>query len=309
MPDTLPRIAILSWEPDAQPRSGATLFNSVDALLAEPAFDVLLLDLPSADAGQALRRLRRTEAYYFSLIYCTREPNAWAQALADGKAPSSLAALEPLWRAWHERLTLFNRGRVPERLESRVLAWLWLLAVPWAHAMHGQVLVWGVFDNLGEGRTTRQYAPLVDHLNSQLQHERIELKVLSQQDLEDAIASRSLALVTTTSTHFLNLRARWPLAGFAEPHRHVVPYRSVRLGCRPTMPSSPRHTAAVAAWPPSRVGNPLFLALTALCGRDGGGSAPAEICLCWCRQEGSLAALRLFLLTPRRRSGALKLPA
>ena len=95
----------------------------------------------------------------------------------------------------------------------RVLAWLWLLAVPWAHAMHGQVLVWGVFDNLGEGRTTRQYAPLVDHLNSQLQHERIELKVLSQQDLEDAIASRSLALVTTTSTHFLNLRARWPLAG------------------------------------------------------------------------------------------------
>ena len=126
MPDTLPRIAILSSEPDAQPRSGATLFNSVDVLLAEPAFDVLLLDLPSADAGQALRRLRRTEAYYFSLIYCTREPNAWAQALADGKAPSSLAALEPLWRAWHERLALFNRGRVPERLESRVLAWLWL---------------------------------------------------------------------------------------------------------------------------------------------------------------------------------------
>ena len=126
MPDTLPRIAILSWEPDAQPRSGATLFNSVDALLAEPAFDVLLLDLPSADAGQALRRLRRAEAYYFSLIYCTQEPDAWGQALADGKAPSSLAALAPLWRAWHERLALFNRGRVPERLESRVLAWLWL---------------------------------------------------------------------------------------------------------------------------------------------------------------------------------------
>ena len=85
MPDTLPRIAILSSEPDAQPRSGATLFNSVDALLAEPAFDVLLLDLPSADAGQALRRLRRSEAYYFSLIYCTQEPDAWGLALADGR--------------------------------------------------------------------------------------------------------------------------------------------------------------------------------------------------------------------------------
>lgn len=69
-----------------------------------------------------------------------------------------------------------------------------------------------------------------------------------------------------------------PLVRFAEPHRHVVPYRSVRVGCRPTMPSSPRHTAAVPAWPLFRVGNPLFLALTALCGRDG---APA------CRRQSA----------------------
>jgi len=126
MSDTLPRVAVLSREPETLPRNGVSQFSSLDALLAEPAFDVLLLDLPSADAGQALRRLRRSEAYYFSLIYCTQEPDAWGLALADGKALPSLAVLQPLWRLWRERLALFNRGRAPERLESRVLAWLWL---------------------------------------------------------------------------------------------------------------------------------------------------------------------------------------
>jgi diguanylate cyclase (GGDEF)-like protein/PAS domain S-box-containing protein len=80
-------------------------------------------------------------------------------------------------------------------------------------ADQGQPLVIGVFDNLGEGRTSWQYAPLVDYLNSRLERDRIELKVLSQQDLEEGIANRSLAFATTTSTHYLNLRARWPLAG------------------------------------------------------------------------------------------------
>ncbi|MWV11122.1 diguanylate cyclase [Pseudomonas sp. R-28-1W-6] len=126
MSDTLPRVAVLRWEPQAQSNSAVVVFTSVEALLAQPPFDVLLLDLPSADAGQALRRLRRAEAYHFSLIYCTQEPDAWGQALGDGKAPANLALLEPLWRLWRERLALFNRGRLPERLESRVLAWLWL---------------------------------------------------------------------------------------------------------------------------------------------------------------------------------------
>ncbi len=85
MSDTLPRVAVLSREPETLPRNGVSQFSSLDALLAEPAFDVLLLYLPSADAGQALRRLRRSEAYYFSLIYCTQEPDAWGLALADGR--------------------------------------------------------------------------------------------------------------------------------------------------------------------------------------------------------------------------------
>lgn len=126
MSETLPRVAVLCWEPDAQPNSAVTVFASVETLLAQPPFDVVLLDLPSADAGQALRQLRRVEAYHFKLIYCTQEPDAWGLALGDGKAPPSLALLQPLCRLWRERLALFNRGRAPERLESRVLAWLWL---------------------------------------------------------------------------------------------------------------------------------------------------------------------------------------
>ncbi|MFC7409359.1 EAL domain-containing protein [Hydrogenophaga atypica] len=107
-----------------------------------------------------------------------------------------------------------NKTLLRLRACRRLLFGLALLAMtPWVLAAHGQTLVLGVFDNLGEGRTQRQYAPLIEHLNSQLQHERIELKVLSQQDLEDGIASRTLAFVTTTPTHFVFLRQRWPLAG------------------------------------------------------------------------------------------------
>ncbi|MET1080388.1 MAG: diguanylate cyclase [Pseudomonas sp.] len=124
--DTLPRVAVLRREPDAQSSVSRAVFTSVEALLVQPPFDVLLLELPSTEAGQALRRLRRVEAYHFSLIYCTQEPDTWGQALGDGRAPPNLALLEPLWRLWRERLALFNRGRGPERLEGRVLAWLWL---------------------------------------------------------------------------------------------------------------------------------------------------------------------------------------
>gem|GEM_PF-6598534 len=73
--------------------------------------------------------------------------------------------------------------------------------------------------------------------------------------------------------------ARCPLVRFAEPHRHAVPYRSVHFDRRPTMTSSPRHRAAVAAWLDSRVGKSLFLALRASFGRDGGARLPAEIYL------------------------------
>ncbi len=74
-------------------------------------------------------------------------------------------------------------------------------------------LTLGVFDNLGEGRTELRYAPLVQYLNDSLPNDTVELRVLSQQGLERAIAERSLSFATTTSTHFLSLRARWPLAG------------------------------------------------------------------------------------------------
>lgn len=50
MTDLLPRIAVLCSAPETPQGIGVSLFSSVEALLVEPAFDVLLLDLPSADA-------------------------------------------------------------------------------------------------------------------------------------------------------------------------------------------------------------------------------------------------------------------
>lgn len=91
-----------------------------------PAYDVLLLDLPGARAGEALRALRMDRRYRFSLIYCCQDQDACCVALGDGAPPSDLGALASLWQLWNERFGLFNRGALPERFEARVLAWLWL---------------------------------------------------------------------------------------------------------------------------------------------------------------------------------------
>ncbi len=74
-------------------------------------------------------------------------------------------------------------------------------------------LVLGVFDNLGQGQTAVRYDPLVDYLNQTLKDQRVELRALSQADIEAGIANHSLSFVTTTSTHFLTVRARYPVAG------------------------------------------------------------------------------------------------
>ncbi len=95
-------------------------------MLQEPAFDALLLDLPSVEAEQALQQLRRIEAYQLSLIYCRQALSAWAQTLADGPPPASREDLLQACQQQRARLQLFNRGQPPARMESRTLAWLWL---------------------------------------------------------------------------------------------------------------------------------------------------------------------------------------
>ncbi len=99
----------------------------------------------------------------------------------------------------------------------RVRGWLlvgMLLCGASSHAAPaGAPLVFGVFDNLGQGQTALRYGPLVDYLNGALQGQRIELQVLSQAQLEAGIANRSLSFVSTTSAHFITVRGRYPLAG------------------------------------------------------------------------------------------------
>ncbi|MHC8339648.1 TackOD1 domain-containing metal-binding protein [Pseudomonas sp. HLT2-19-2] len=101
-------------------------FADLGSLLAAHAFDVLLLDLPAAYAGQVLRKLRSIPLYRYALIFCCRDQNDWCEALGDGACPVESSEIRNLWEVWQERYRLFNQGSAPERFESRVLSWLWL---------------------------------------------------------------------------------------------------------------------------------------------------------------------------------------
>lgn len=125
MPALTPRIAVLCQAPGRYPAALVDDYLTLEELLLAPSYDVLLLDLPSIQAGQALRRLRAVEAYHYTLVYCCQELDPWCAALGDGKVPE-LPAITPLWRLWRERLALFNNGLPAQRFETRVLTWLWL---------------------------------------------------------------------------------------------------------------------------------------------------------------------------------------
>ena len=129
MSATTPRIAVLA-APGAreQPHPQLHVFHDLGALLAAGPWDVLLLDQPGAQAGQALQQLRRAEGCRFLPIYCCRDQDDWCLALGDGTPPAQADALVAQWRLWRGRFALFNRGVAPERFDSRVLAWLWLRA-------------------------------------------------------------------------------------------------------------------------------------------------------------------------------------
>lgn len=121
-----PRIAVLGVSQASYSSIEVERLAALSDLRDAPAYDVLLLDLPGARAGEALRALRMDRRYRFSLIYCCQDQDACCVALGDGAPPSDLGALASLWQLWNERFGLFNRGALPERFEARVLAWLWL---------------------------------------------------------------------------------------------------------------------------------------------------------------------------------------
>ena len=121
-----PRIAVLGVSQASYSSIEVERLAALSDLRDAPAYDVLLLDLSGARAGEALRALRMDRRYRFSLIYCCQDQDACCVALGDGAPPSDLGALASLWQLWNERFGLFNRGALPERFEARVLAWLWL---------------------------------------------------------------------------------------------------------------------------------------------------------------------------------------
>ena len=74
------------------------------------------------------------------------------------------------------------------------------------HQTSKKILTFGVFNYLGDEQTYAKYIPIVDYLNQVLLHERIELQVLSHDEMDRRIAQGKLDLATTNPTHFLHIR-------------------------------------------------------------------------------------------------------
>ncbi|VVM42492.1 hypothetical protein PS662_00367 [Pseudomonas fluorescens] len=126
MPIPNPRIAVLGNRVTGLNLRELEHFSDLGSLVAAKAIDVVLLDMPAAYAGRALRKLRTVPAYRYSLIFCCRDQNDWCEALGDGACPVESSEIKSLWGMWKERFRTFSQGSVPERFESRVLSWLWL---------------------------------------------------------------------------------------------------------------------------------------------------------------------------------------
>jgi len=135
MPTSSPHIAVLGSFTSGLGSIELERFADLDSLLAVPAFDVLLLDMPGASAGKLLRKLRIDTSYRFSLIYCCRDLDGWCEALGDGAPPADLQEVTPLWNLWKARFSLFDSAGASDRFESRVLSWLWFRSSAEVHAL------------------------------------------------------------------------------------------------------------------------------------------------------------------------------
>lgn len=70
----------------------------------------------------------------------------------------------------------------------------------------------GVFAYLGYKETREKYQPLVEYLNHTLD-QKVILEVLTQEELNNKIASGKLDIVITNPTHFLVIRQKYALSG------------------------------------------------------------------------------------------------
>ena len=99
-------------------------FTSVASFQEEATVDIIILGLPESKVGHALAMLRKDSRYYFTLIYSLNQQGV-VQPLGDGSLPASAYEIEQEQAQLLKRLAAFNRGRSPESLEERVMAWLW----------------------------------------------------------------------------------------------------------------------------------------------------------------------------------------
>lgn len=134
-----PTIGCLTTDPGSFSDPAWYYAGSLEELRAQPTHDVVLLDLETGDAADAVFLLRCDPRYRLALIYAGRDRSGEAPELSDGPIPTDPNAITRAWQDWHQRLETFNRGRPPERFDEYVLAWLWtrpggrLAAVRHAH--------------------------------------------------------------------------------------------------------------------------------------------------------------------------------
>jgi signal transduction histidine kinase/CheY-like chemotaxis protein/HPt (histidine-containing phosphotransfer) domain-containing protein len=75
------------------------------------------------------------------------------------------------------------------------------------------MVTFGAFSYLGLEETKRQYEPIVAYLNEVITDFDIELRILTQSEIEGGIQSGTLDFITTNPTHFLVIREQYSLSG------------------------------------------------------------------------------------------------
>ncbi|WP_371322821.1 PhnD/SsuA/transferrin family substrate-binding protein [Dechloromonas sp. ZY10] len=99
----------------------------------------------------------------------------------------------------------------PLRLLRQFMLGLLLFAA--GSAMASEKLVLGIFAYRPPEVLQPRYQPLIDYLARQLDGVEIELRVLSQEAMEAALAGNELDLVFTNPSHYIVIRTRFHLTG------------------------------------------------------------------------------------------------
>ena len=104
-----------------------------------------------------------------------------------------------------------TKGWLSRKLQIVMFVLLLLLISFPVAAKH--TLTLGVFSYRPLPVMQERFQPLIEHINSQLETIQIELRVLSQAELEKALAANQLDLLLTNPSHYIYLRHHYDLHG------------------------------------------------------------------------------------------------